>query len=502
MHDQEDRSFRLLSYHDDQPREQQGALIPRTGKTAEPVDLHPVTISRSFDASPLVGVGFGAVALFLLALVGTAGYGLMEQNSLVATPLVTVIDPYTNERSTLSYGPQVALTTTNFFVETRDAFIDESVTFIEVDVASEQLRYFKNGVLLQSTKIESVGEPGSWWAVPAGLYQIEKLESRPYSNLAQVYLPHTVRFGGNYIIHGQPEYPDGQVVSDEEQVGGIRISNEAAERLFSVVAPDTTVLVHLPPAERDTFVYEPTAPEVGAPQYLIADVENGTILAASDLEDVAPIASVTKLMTAVVAAEQIDLDTRVRVTAPSFVESLIPRLADRSSVSIYSLLQLLLVESSNEAAEVIAGQIGREAFVAAMNEKAQNIGMANSQFVDPSGLLAGNTSSVGDLYTLVRYIHENRSFIFEITDTNRVANDYVGGEFDGLVNFNKIEDIDSFIGGKIGETTAAGQTSVSLHEVQIQGEERIVMVVLLGSEDRVTDAQSLLRYVENNFSQN
>lgn len=502
MYDQDDRSFRLLSYDDDQPLEQPGALIPRPKNTLVPLDLHPITVARSFDPSLFVGIGFGTVALFLLALVGTAGYGLFAQNSLVATPIVTVIDPFTNERSTLSYGPQIALTVSNFFIETRDAFIDESATFVEVDVAAKQLRYFKNGVLLQSAEIESVGEPGSWWSVPAGLYQIETLETRPYSNLAQVYLPHAIRFGGNYIIHGQPEYPDGQVTSVEDQVGGIRLSPESAEQLFSSVAPDTTVLVHMAPTERDTFVYEPSAPEVGARYYLIADVENGTILAASDLEVTAPIASVTKLMTAVVAAEQINLDTRVRTTAPTFVESLIPRLADRSSVSMYSLLQLLLVESSNEAAEVIAGQLGREEFIELMNSKARAIGMAHSVFTDPSGLSAGNISSVGDLYTLVRYIYENRSFIFEITDTNRVSNDYVGGEFNGLVNFNKIENIDSFIGGKVGETIAAGQTSVSLHEMKIQGEDRVVMVVLLGSEDRVTDVQSLLSYVENNFSQN
>jgi D-alanyl-D-alanine carboxypeptidase len=205
-------------------------------------------------------------------------------------------------------------------------------------------------------------------------------------------------------------------------------------------------------------------------------------------------------MTAVVASEEIDLDTRVRASAPTFVESLIPRLADRRSVSMYSLLQLLLVESSNEAAEVIAAQLGRDKFISLMNDKAHQLGMNSSTFTDPSGLDSGNVSTVGDLYTLVRYINQQRAFIFDITDNSRVSTDYVGGEFGELVNFNQIEDIDSFVGGKVGETIAAGQTSVSLHELQIQGEKRLVVVIVLGSKERSKDVEALLNHVNKTFS--
>jgi D-alanyl-D-alanine carboxypeptidase len=260
------------------------------------------------------------------------------------------------------------------------------------------------------------------------------------------------------------------------------------------------VLVHTPPATPDAFIYQPAVPGVGAPQYLVADVNNGTILATKGINEPVPIASIVKLMTAVVASEEIDLDTRVRANAPSFVESLIPRLADRSSVSMYSLLQLLLVESSNEASEVIASQLGRETFIDRMNEKGKQIGMYDSVFADPSGLDAGNISTVGDLYTLVRYIHEHRSFIFDITDTTRVSTDSQGGEFGTLVNFNRIEDIDSFVGGKVGETNAAGQTSVSLHQLEIQGEERLVVVIVLGSSERSKDVATLLAHVDQVFS--
>ncbi len=167
---------------------------------------------------------------------------------------------------------------------------------------------------------------------------------------------------------------------------------------------------------------------------------------------------------------------------------------------MYSLLQLLLVESSNEAAETIAGEIGREEFIEAMNAKARQLGMMQTHFADPSGLSAENVSTIGDLYKLTTYIHQNRSFIFEITANKKLSSAYVGGEFDGLINFNEIEDMDSFVGGKVGETLAAGQTSISLHNLTIQGKERTLVVILLGSSDRTGDVETLISYVQNRFS--
>jgi D-alanyl-D-alanine carboxypeptidase len=283
--------------------------------------------------------------------------------------------------------------------------------------------------------------------------------------------------------------------------GGIRLTDEAAQALYKEIQLEVPVLVHnTDQKKRDTFIYEPKVLDIHAPHYFIADIDNGTVLAATDLDAPAPIASLTKLMTAVVASENIDLNNRVQVTSPTFVTTLIPRLAERSSVSMYSLLQLLLVESSNEAAETIAGEIGRDKFIEAMNAKARQLGMMQTTFADPSGLSADNVSSLGDLYRLSKYIHDNRSFIFEITASKKVPSAYIGGEFDGLINFNEVKDLDSFVGGKVGETLAAGQTSISLHQLKLQGEDRTVVVILLGSTGRTEDVTALVSYVEDKFS--
>jgi D-alanyl-D-alanine carboxypeptidase len=166
---------------------------------------------------------------------------------------------------------------------------------------------------------------------------------------------------------------------------------------------------------------------------------------------------------------------------------------------MYSLLQLLLVESSNEAAEVIAAQVGQEKFVQYMNEKAASLGLTSTHFADPSGLSAANVSSVRDLLSLTQYIYNNRKFIIDLTANQDLPSAYVSGEFGELSNFNKITGVENFLGGKVGETTAAGQTSVSLHLIRVKGTDRVIAIILLDSKSRGADVRELLQYAQERF---
>ena len=495
MRDKADKSVRLLSLKDDQPNELRGVLIPRSVRekqTTSPSALKTATVTTIKIATPVVAVA-------ALAFVAVSSYGLVAAQQQVATPTVTIVDPVTSKEVTLSYGPQAAFSQETFFTQTREAFIDKAITFIEVDFETKMVRHFKDGVLTVSAPVLSFGQEGSWWDAPSGLYEVDAVEERDFSSLAQVYFPWTVTFEGNYAIHGIPEYPGGKAVADDFVSGGIRIANADAQKLYEQTVAGTPVLVYKRAPQKDHFVYAAEVSGVSAPHYLIADIESGTIIAASDLHIAVPIASVTKLMTAVVTSEKLDLDSRIQVTSPNFVQSLVPRLQDRSSASVYSLLQILLVESSNEAAEVIAGEYGRSKFIEEMNSKAKQLGMLESTFVDPSGLGNGNTSTLADLFRLSQYIHSNRTFIFEITAKEKLTGVRDTGEFSDLSNFNEVDELNNFVGGKIGETSAAGQTSVSLHEVSIQGSTRTVAIILLGSDGRDEDVRTLMRFVEEQY---
>jgi hypothetical protein len=76
----------------------------------------------------------------------------------------------------------------------------------------------------------------------------------------------------------------------------------------------------------------------------------------------------------------------------------------------------------------------------------------------------------------------------------------VSGEFGELLNFNKVEGLDNFLGGKVGETIAAGQTSISLHRLMVQGKSRTLAVIILGSKDRHGDVVALYEYAKERFA--
>lgn len=125
---------------------------------------------------------------------------------------------------------------------------------------------------------------------------------------------------------------------------------------------------------------------------LIYDVKNETVIAGSNLNVTRPIASLTKIMTALVALQHdTNLDRAVR--APS--HSRLPA----GTVTRRDLFSAMLVRSDNAAAEALAADFpgGVKEFVKAMNRRARELGMTSTRFVDASGLSSGNTATIWDI---------------------------------------------------------------------------------------------------------
>lgn len=492
-----DSAVAISAYQDTPAAHLPGSLIPAARKplsVAAPEHTHH---SRGLPQSATL-MFVGAVLFFALSL-GVTAFNTLSATSSVAAPIVVLNGEEPQMTKELNYGTRVSFAEPNFFAETRDSFSKAGETFIEADLAEMKLRFHREGQVELEVDILSKGREGSWWETPAGLYAVETKEVNHFSSFGKVWQPWSMVFQGNFFIHGWPHYPDGTPVPEGYSGGCIRLSDEDAEALYALTPVGTPVLVHEQDFEGDGFVYEPKVPRINSEHYLLADIKSSTVLASSDMDKQVPIASLTKLMTALVAAEYINLDNDVRITQEKYVTTLIPRLEGKYRASMYSLLQLLMVESSNEAAEVIASQVGRDRFIALMNEKAKSLGLKDTTFTDPSGLDEGNTSSLRDLLQLTQYIYNNRSFVLELTADADLATLYDAGDFGELENFNEIEGVDNFIGGKVGETLAAGQTSISLHEIEIKDSKRIIAVIVLNSDDRPADVIKLLDYVTERF---
>lgn len=397
-----------------------------------------------------------------------------------------------------SFNPLMSVIDFEYFQKVEEELINQKADFIKADLTSMELTFYKNGKIEQKYKILSKGKEGSWWETPAGIYKIGTKEINHFSTFGNVYMPFSMQFEGNFFIHGWPYYPDGTSVGSSYSGGCIRLSNEDAKDLYNKIKIGIPVLVLEKDFEKDTFSYQYKKPVISANNYLIADLKSNFVFLEKNSENKVPIASISKLITALVTTEYINLDKQIIVDPSSLVETTIPRLQANQKISVYDLLKLLLAESSNEAAEALANFTGRDYFIELMNSKAQSIGMTGSSFEDPSGLSKNNISSSRDLFLLLKYIYNNRSFILKLTNGDFEESPY-DSQFNDLRNFNNFEK-DGFIGGKIGETPEAGKTIVAAFELDFNGQKRPIAIILLNSTDLHSDVNIILNYLKTSFS--
>lgn len=225
--------------------------------------------------------------------------------------------------------------------------------------------------------------------------------------------------------------------------------------------------------------------------YVVADVDTGEVIIEKNPEMVMPIASISKLITSLVAIDNMDMHSLLTVTKSSietYGSSGGLHLGEK--ILGHDLLYPLLMESSNDAAEVFAENYGKEEFVKLMNKKAKSIGMEKSSFVEPSGLSEKNVSTARDLQKLVQYISKDHP---ELWDISRVKQYSILKHSWG--NGSSISRKSSFVGGKNGFTYEAFSTTASLFDLDIEGGKRRVAVTLLKSNARENDVDLLLRFV-------
>ncbi|MCY1402024.1 D-alanyl-D-alanine endopeptidase [compost metagenome] len=144
---------------------------------------------------------------------------------------------------------------------------------------------------------------------------------------------------------------------------------------------------------------------------LVVDLQNNDVVYSSNPDVVSPIASITKLMTAVVVldakqsmSELLDID----ISETSEMKGVYSRVRLKSQIDRRQMLELALMSSENRAAASLAHHYpgGTRAFVKAMNAKARALGMRNTRFKEPTGLSEYNVSSTRDLVRLVRAAYQ------------------------------------------------------------------------------------------------
>ncbi|MBI1975216.1 MAG: D-alanyl-D-alanine carboxypeptidase [Parcubacteria group bacterium] len=266
----------------------------------------------------------------------------------------------------------------------------------------------------------------------------------------------------------------------------LQSSPELSFELSPVPSPalsPVTVVVPMPSA-RPTLVL--SARNAG-----LFDLQTGEAIFIKGLESAVPIASISKLMTAVVARETLPRESEFVLSGEDFVgASFHPDLVVGDILTLEEALQLMLLQSDNAVARAVARTYGRDAFVEQMNEKAKELNMVATVFVDPTGI-DQNRASTRDLVRLAQYIFLRHPQIFDLTRVPSLILITKAGKQLSLKNTNElVGKLVGLVGGKTGFTDEAGGCLLTV----FMSNGRVFISVVLGSSDRFGDTEKIVTF--------
>ena len=232
---------------------------------------------------------------------------------------------------------------------------------------------------------------------------------------------------------------------------------------------------------------------LSASSYVVMDFDSGRVLDGKNINDKKLIASTTKIMTAIIAIENADINKTVEISKEvlkSYGSGIYVEVGER--ITLRELLYGLMLRSGNDAALEIANYVSgsMDNFVKLMNEKVKELNMNNTLFINSSGLEDqkgnGNMSSAYDMAKLMRYALNNDTFR-EIDSTKKiiVKTNYKTYEWH---NKNKLLTQYKYtIGGKTGYTKKAKRTLVSA----AKKDDKTLIIVTLNDPNDFNDHMSL-----------
>ncbi len=384
-----------------------------------------------------------------------------------------------------------------------DSFLPPATgKLLRINLVTMKLTRYENGQEIGTpVPIIGKGKVGSYWETPGGSYPIIDSEEDYYSEKANAFFPYTLHLFGNYMIHGVPHDQKGTILA-KKQDGGIRLATDDAKDIYVWIDSDTRVSVFSDsklkpqPVSSESVYITPTGlvlPKVSAESYLVGDLDTGEIILESNKTIAHPIASVSKLMTALVSIDTMNQFEFATVSKKATQVYSVNKFSPGEKIALSNLVYPLLLPSSNVAAEIIAEHAGRASFLEAMNARAQKLGMTQTFYDDPSGLSAKNVSTAQDLFLLTQNIFKEKPFIFNIT---LVPSYNAQGHY--WRNISQFMRVPGYLGGKSGQTGEAKQSNIAIFKIPLgESTSRNIAIIVLRSNDRYTDTMKLYNFVKS-----
>ncbi|HXK35826.1 MAG TPA: hypothetical protein VJZ52_02180 [Candidatus Paceibacterota bacterium] len=234
---------------------------------------------------------------------------------------------------------------------------------------------------------------------------------------------------------------------------------------------------------------------------LLFDTDNQRVIYSKNSQRQLPVASLTKLLTAMVVLDKLDPLAKVRVSAQYLnVDKTGADFRAGEVFTVNALVGALLVKSSNDAAYLLAAeteQITGEDFVGLMRLKSERLGLKHSHWLDPAGLNDEAYSSAEDLLILARQtqLYPLIGQVLVLPEIDLVAE---SGQRYHFISTNKLFGaLDGIIGGKTGYTDGAG--GCMLLEIKLPSVKSSLVAIVLGTDDRFAETKKLMEWAKVSF---
>ncbi len=292
----------------------------------------------------------------------------------------------------------------------------------------------------------------------------------------------------------------------------LNISRKQHIAIFPYIRPAVIFDLYSPsPTPTPSALPLPPKPDVLAESYLVQIIGDKTALLIQNGSKQMRPASLTKILTSLLAIEELDSNTPVIFStfakAAGEKESPVP--AGEAFVRD-DAVRFAVIESANDAATALAEAVGRKRgafsfedamllFKQAANQKAKTLGMVNSQFENPTGLDNDtHYTTAEDLFKLVSYVWKNHR---EIWDFSRASDADIkslrGIAYHVIATNQLLAEFPALIGGKTGLTDAAKGALILLYPVK---PDHTAVIIILGSDNRFEDGRKLIHWLEEAFN--
>ena len=241
-------------------------------------------------------------------------------------------------------------------------------------------------------------------------------------------------------------------------------------------------------------------PDIKAKAVVVYDVNSTKLLYARNIEEKMPVASLTKVLTALVALEKLALKDIATVLPEALkVDGQKQDLFLGERVTVEDLIKLMLIKSSNDAAYALVhhAQKNNIDFIKEMNKKTLEIGMFDSHFKDAAGLNDEAYSNADDMIKLVSY-SLSQSKLWDIMSQKSATIISLDGTEHNIQSTNQLlDEVPGVLGGKTGYTERA--LGCMVLAVQVSNKDDKIISIILGSPERFTDTKKIIEWARQAY---